>query len=143
LHDANQTGRPAVSRSGRTRVWWFVTAAYAALILYVGSRPNLQSPVTFPMWDKCAHLGEYGLFGLLGYMAYARAGRPLLRRMALVALAGVCVGIVDETIQAHIPGRESSIWDLAADAAGLVLAIGLTHFIATRRVPGGAGRKPR
>jgi VanZ family protein len=127
-----------VSEPLRTRVWWFATAAYAALILFVGSRPNLQSPITFPMWDKLAHLGEYGLFGLLGYMAYARAGRPILGRMAAVALAGACVGIADETIQRHIPGRQSSIWDLAADVAGLLLAIGLTHFIATR-----ARRQPR
>jgi VanZ family protein len=132
-----------VSKSLRTRVWWFATAAYAVLILFVGSRPNLQSPVTFPMWDKCAHLGEYGLFGLFGYMAYARAGRPILGRMAVVALAGACIGIVDETIQAHTAGRESSVWDLAADVAGLLLAIGLTHLIAARRASGGAGRQLR
>jgi VanZ family protein len=125
------------------RFWWSITAAYAALIIFVGSRPDLRSPVTFPMWDKFAHLGEYGVFGLLGHMAIARDGRVRSSRMLAVAVAGLCVGVLDETIQAYTPGRESSIYDLLADVAGVLLGITLARFIVSRRPWGGAGRRAK
>ena len=107
--------------------------AYAALILFVGSRPGLRSPITFPMWDKVAHLCEYGVWGLFGYLALVRNGRRERWGPVAIFLAGLALGGVDEWIQSHTPGREPSVSDWLADAAGILLGIGLCGYIEWRR----------
>ena len=117
----------------RRGVWWVAFGLYSALILFVGSRPRLRSPITFPMWDKVAHLGEYGLLGLLGYTAVAGWGRRGLWRPALVLVVGLAWGALDEWIQAHTPGRESAFSDWLADAAGILIGIGVGAYLGSRR----------
>jgi VanZ family protein len=114
-----------------------VVGLYAALILFVGSRPRLHSPITFPMWDKVAHVGEYGLLGLLGYTALASRDRRGLWRPALVLVLGLAWGGLDEWIQAHTPGRESTFTDWLADAAGILIGIGVGAYLGSRRAAGG------
>jgi len=123
--------RPA--RRWRGAIWWVAVGLYAALILFVGSRPRLRSPVTFPLWDKVAHFGEYGLLGLLGHTALTIRGQREGWRPALVLAAGLAWGGLDEWIQAHTPGRESTFSDWLADAAGVLVGIGVSAYLASRR----------
>lgn len=129
------------ARRGRGGLWWVAVGLYAALILFVGSRPRLHSPITFPMWDKVAHFGEYGLLGLLGYTALTIRGKRGMWRPALVAVAGLAWGALDEWIQAHTPGRESTFTDWLADAAGILIGIGVGAYFASRRAARGEEAK--
>jgi VanZ family protein len=102
--------------------FWLPAAAYAALVLFVGSRPHLRPPIAFAMSDKVMHALEYLGLGVL-LMRAARATWGAKLPAALVALClGIMIGTYDELQQAHVPGRSSSGFDLMADAVGVALA---------------------
>ncbi len=128
--------RPPPARTDfQLALWfWLPVLAYVTLILVLAAQPNLQPPIRFTAADKVCHLLEYGGLGLL----LARALRAQLRaRAPLVAAAmalglGVLVGATDETVQRFVPGRDASLYDLAADAVGLALAQ-VAYLAAARR----------
>ena len=102
--------------------FWLPAVLCAALVLFVGSRPNLKPPLSFANSDKLAHIAEYMVLGLMLTRA-VRASGPALLPSALVAVSlGILVGTTDELTQAHVPGRSCSGFDLLADAIGLALA---------------------
>ncbi len=102
--------------------YWVPAAAYTALVLFIGSRPNLRPPVSFVQADKVLHALEYLGLGLL-LMRAARASWGARVSAAWVALCfGIIVGTCDELQQAHVPGRSSSGFDLLADTIGVALA---------------------
>lgn len=112
----------------RRQAWikWALVAAYVALIFALSSRPHLHAPVTFPLWDKLAHLGEYGILGFLGQRAagasWPASGRAAHVRGWLVIASGLVIAVGDEALQSYVPGREASVGDFAFDGLGLALA---------------------
>ena len=106
-------------------------AAWALLILWLGSRPSLSSPVDFPMVDKVAH---FGMFTVLGAWLALGLHRAAVRAsIAWPLVAGIAIGVLDELHQRSVPGRTSDWLDLAADAAGCAFGLWLTHFALDRR----------
>lgn len=104
-------------RTSRRSAWWpFV--AWIAVVFALSSIPDLGPPdVGLPMTDKLAHLGEYGILGML--FTRGRAATESRRRsMLLAAIAGAVVGSLDETYQSGTPGREVSALDVVADTVG-------------------------
>ena len=104
--------------------FWLPALAYVTLVLWLGAQPHLAAPFPFQNGDKLAHILEYGPLGFLfarGLRATLRVRIPLFAAAIALAL-GIVVGATDETIQRFIPGRESSLFDVAADAVGLALA---------------------
>ena len=102
--------------------FWLPAVLCAALVLFVGSRPNLKPPLSFANSDKLAHIAEYMVLGLMLTRA-VRASGPAPLPAALIAVSlGILVGTTDELTQAHVPGRSCSGFDLLADAIGLALA---------------------
>lgn len=67
--------------------------------------------------DKWVHLGIFAVLCGLG----SRAWRPAPWRRLIVGL--LCIAILTECLQHHVPGRSASFADLLADLAGLVLAM--------------------
>ena len=114
---------------GKTRLlkiaeFWLPVAAYIALIFSVSSIPQLPSPAQWDYSDKVAHLVEYGVLGWLFHRGFKNSFRFTLRGAVTVMTVslGLLVGALDETVQSFVPGRESSLLDLAADASGLLVA---------------------
>ncbi len=117
--------RPAATPSAvlLTR-YWLPVLMYVSLILIVSAQQDLQVPIQFHNADKFYHVLEYLGLGVL----LARACRASLRshvplhwaRTTLVV--GVLVGASDEIFQSTVPHRTASIYDLLADATGLLLA---------------------
>ena len=104
--------------------YWLPALAYVTLVLVIGAQPHLRPPLTFENGDKVMHLLEYGPLGFLfarALRATMRVPLPVVASIMAVAL-GIMVGATDETIQRFTPGRESSIYDLAADTVGLTIA---------------------
>jgi VanZ family protein len=91
-------------------------AVWAAVVLYIGSRPYLSLPqFNFPI-DKVGHFGMYGILGALLAFGWVRASAP---RTWLIPLAvALCIGAADELHQRVVPGRSSDLWDWVADATG-------------------------
>lgn len=85
-----------------------------ALIIVLSSIPGEEIPeVGFEFADKLAHFLEYFVLGNLLLFAFKRRK---------VLLWGVAFGVIDELHQLLIPGRESSLADLAMNVIGLALS---------------------
>ena len=104
-------------------------AAYAAALIYYSGRPG--SPAIFEyVWDKALHAGAYAGLAILviralhGGLGRFRAGLALG-----AALAATVFGALEEVHQRFVPGRDSSLGDVGADAVGALLAVALAYLI--------------
>lgn len=104
-----------VLRSSARR--WAPALAWAALILFLGTRPGaaLRLPA-LPGLDKAAHAVVYAVLGFLAVRALRVTGAR--RSLLLGAAIGLAWGILDEWAQAATPGRTAELGDLLADVAG-------------------------
>jgi len=103
---------------------WAPVALLVAFQFWLSSRSTLPSPgFSFPGLDKIEHAAYFFLMGLLAYRA-ARFGEGCRRRTATVAvvLGGLLLGILDEVHQSFVPARGMEALDVAADAAGTLVA---------------------
>jgi VanZ family protein len=105
--------------------FWLPPLAYLTAIFTASMQPNLHAPLEFQNGDKLIHVVEYLVFGLLlvrALRAHLRVGRPLFAAMIAMGFV-VLTGVVDEyLVQAHIPGRQCSVFDLLADTVGGAIA---------------------
>jgi len=91
----------------------FLALAWAAIIFYLSSQPGSQVGIP-PPWDKLAHFGAYALLSLL----LVKGGFSAPTAVILASLYGAG----DEWHQSFVPGRDASIGDVLADAAGALFA---------------------
>lgn len=116
--DRNDTLLQRIRRHGGSAL---ALAAYMALVFALShqSRPPLPT-VLLSVSDKLLHAAEYLPLGFL-LARVVGAGSPA---DALVAWgAAVLFGASDEFHQSFVPGRDASVWDLAADAVGAGLGV--------------------
>ncbi len=97
---------------------------FAVLILAASSVPADRMPKSASLWrwDKVVHATEYAVLATLVFRAFAlRAASLATSFLATIALC--CVfGILDETYQSTVPGRDSSHFDMLADSVGACFA---------------------
>ncbi|MBU4076921.1 MAG: VanZ family protein [Euryarchaeota archaeon] len=95
--------------------------SYAILIFYLSSQGPEAIPVKplFPHQDKVMHFAEYVPFGWLSLKAFMPA-----TSIGFVASMGFSLvyAASDEVHQSFVPGREMSIMDWLADAAGILIS---------------------
>ena len=110
------------------RLWpWLPALAWAALIFALSARPTL--PVGLELGtDKIAHFLAYAVLGALLALAQTRTGWPPAAAYAL----GIAYGASDEWHQSFVPGRSSDVADWVADAAGVIVAVALYHWMRRR-----------
>ncbi len=117
--------RPAAQSSFARFMWyWLPVLMYLTLIVTLSAQPSLKPPPQFELTDKFYHVLEYFGLGVLLARAF-HAGRRVTAPMLTVAMVltlGVMVGAADETFQSFVPGRMSDIFDVLADATGVLLA---------------------
>lgn len=112
------------------------------VIFYLSSRTSDELRRFFPLLPDLnwGHVAAYFVLGLLYRFALERRGMP---RPAFWAVTlSILYGVSDEYHQRFVPTREPDAADLAADAAGAVLAMVLWRLTARRRGrrgPGGRG----
>lgn len=109
------------------RLWLAALISWAALIFLLSSFPNLPGP-RGPEWQSyVAHTIEYAVFGFLAVRLFAE-GRPRAN-LALLAVAAwslaVLYGISDEFHQSFVTNRHASLVDVAFDALGAAIGVGL------------------
>ena len=96
---------------------------WAMLILTVSSIPHLKTPdLGLKIDDKIAHFCEYFIFGLLIANMFWRVNKPFPYIMITTSLIGTIYGILDELHQLFIPGRTTDVFDMTADALGVITA---------------------
>jgi VanZ family protein len=107
---------------------WLPVAAWAALIFALSSVPDLGTGLGG--WDlvlrKLAHTAEYAILGALLVRATGRVG--------LAFALGCLYAISDEIHQVFVTGRHGSPIDVAIDAVGIAVGIGLWQSVRTRRL---------
>jgi VanZ family protein len=105
-------------------VFWPLVGLVVALSLW----PVKAHPPSVPWSDKVQHAQAYFVLGLTFLTGWFGAPVPFLRN-AMLALLGM--GAVLELLQGlPMIGRTTSVLDLLADAAGLVLAVGSVWLFA-------------
>jgi len=108
---------------------------WAAVVLYIGSRPFADAPsFTLPV-DKAIHLVLYGMLGLLAAAGWRFARRRPAAVFPLVA--ALIVGAADELHQRGIPTRSADWRDYAVD----VFAVCLAFWVVARRGAPAEGKK--
>lgn len=112
--------------------WAFVTVLWMGLVRKLSDRPagELPPPLLFGWLNNLAHAPLFGLLALWAWLALPRReGRPPTGRGAVLGLLVFVLlyGALDERLQASVPGREASAFDVLTDVTGAaaVLAVGL------------------
>ncbi len=115
------------------RVRWAAPIAWMGVLFYLSSRvdyPDLTPPGWPNIQDVVAHLVVYTVLALLWERALRGAG---VRRAALWACAiTVLYGLSDEFHQSFVPGRTATLFDVATDAVGAGLALGIAAWARRR-----------
>jgi VanZ family protein len=121
----NGTPFPPERRTRRVRilVLWLLPFAWAALIYYLSSLPGYTVPSPFAYADKLFHLAAYAVLGFLvaRLLGHYLGGRYFL--LLLVCFICFIYGLSDEFHQKFVPGRSSSVMDIAADMLGSFLGV--------------------
>lgn len=108
---------------------WIVFALYAAALFTATHWPRLAIDAPVQGTDKIVHMTAFGLWTLLFAWATRalRSPRPLALGVGIPATVYACV---DEGLQA-IPalGRTTSMADLLANLAGVLIALGLLALL--------------
>ena len=116
----------------RSLLWrWGPPVLYLGLVYGLSSVPTIPAVGIYGL-DKLLHAIEYTVLGLLLSRA-AGWPRSLSTRLVLIVI-GVAAGAVDEWIQSHTPGRESTIGDWIADSIGVICGVQLASWLHRRRL---------
>lgn len=120
---------------------WFPVAAWCAALFWLSSRPGDDvSPFLPPLphADKLVHALAYGAGGLLARRAWRLHPRLSPGKATFAAIVfATGYGLTDELHQAlGAAGRHADPLDLAADAAGAIVACVLAHLYERRRDAG-------
>ena len=104
---------------GQTRRWALPALVYGA-ILVVSSVPGDRfDPIGLAGWvSYVGHGFEYAALGAA--LRWAAAG--LQRPLAVTVMVGAAGGALDELWQSSVPGRHTSLVDLAVDVGAVLLA---------------------
>jgi len=113
---------------------WAMAALYAGAIFGLSAQSQISAPDLVSNFDKVCHAVEYGGFTGVLAAALAAGGSPLVLTRA--ALLATLYGATDEYHQSFTPGRDSSVWDVAADATGAVSVAGLLALWRRRKARG-------
>ncbi|MDX1569400.1 MAG: VanZ family protein [Xanthomonadales bacterium] len=114
--------------SALRRLWWLIGAGWLVLIVALSLLPLPELPgPDVPFQDKWGHLLAYGFAAVW----FAQLGTGT-RAMLVTGVGLVLFGFALEQIQALLPYRQAEPLDLAADALGTVLGLGLAATPAGR-----------
>jgi VanZ family protein len=97
-----------------------IASLYLILLLTLTHLPKLGPIPEVPGKDKTLHFIAYFIAALLCHAAFASPARPL-RKIFLVVLALMTMGVLDEVTQPYV-NRTCDICDWIADISGIAVA---------------------
>jgi len=104
----------------------FPALFWAGVVLFFSILPYKGLPsLTIGYFDKILHMFEYLVLAFLLFYGLSKSLRYSgLKRVVLFTLIfGLGYGILMELIQLYVPGRNPSMGDVHADAAGVFFGI--------------------
>lgn len=130
VHVCRVRDRPLCSGGMIIEMTWVrVALPIYWLVLAVATHyPHVRVPTDASHVDKVIHFGAFGVLAALFYFAVGLGARATHRRSMWLSLAVLLpYAVVDETTQ-QLFGRHTDPLDLGADAAGVVLALGIIEL---------------
>ena len=121
----------------RNYVTWLPALVWMGLIFVFSSRaepvPAIEGKPYEELVGNLLHLAEYGGLTFLLYFGWLKGeifqSPPSWKGLILSALLAAAFGVTDELHQAFVPSRTFNPLDMALDACGAVLGIGLTIVV--------------
>jgi VanZ family protein len=101
---------------------WLPVIAWASLIFYLSSIPNLKTNLGFDfILRKIAHVIEYFIFTFLVYRAFQGSFKMGIFQLFIYpATLSFLYAASDEFHQLFVPTRQASSWDLLIDSIGIL-----------------------
>ena len=107
-----------------------LAVSWAGVLYYLSAQPGIGKPLLFIHEDKILHFIAFGLLGFLAMGAIRAKGDTHHNwQVWLIVLLVGLYGVVDEFHQRFVPGRDASIYDIAADMAGGVMGAWVMYFL--------------
>ncbi len=107
---------------------WLPPLLWMALIYWLSAQSQLPGlTITWLDW-MLKHAGHFGGYAILALLWWRVTRRNIQDRRAAAALAffgAFLYAAFDEIHQSSVPGRDASLLDLAIDAAGSAIAMGI------------------
>jgi len=101
---------------------WGPAAIWAAVLFFLSGSSDTPDTSWLPFGDKLGHMVLYAVLGAA--LAWGRWASSSRLPHSMFILTGVLYGVIDEWHQSFVPGRESSVADVVADALGLAIGYG-------------------
>jgi VanZ family protein len=117
LHIQELTDQIRVINNQWIRGGCIAAAFFMAATLFVGAEEIGKVNLVPAPFDKAEHFVYFGIMAVLLCVGLG------LRWLWVALLAVPLVGALDEWHQYYVPGRESSVYDWMADAAGAAVAV--------------------
>jgi len=115
--------------------WEWIPALLYMVAIFCVSALSLQRVPIPKISDKVLHGIEYGILAALLVFGFTRTRREWAG--STVALAAwsfaTLYGMTDEVHQRFVPGRQSSVFDWMADAAGAAVVAAAAALLVLRR----------
>jgi VanZ family protein len=114
-------------------IYWVPILIYLLIIFIQSSYPSIKTPRGSHL-DKLLHLAAYAILGFLFARAYGASrwrGKTALI-MILGVVSAASYGILDEVHQYFVPFRQADLLDVAADALGSLLGVGVYWWFALK-----------
>jgi VanZ family protein len=99
--------------------WVFVAVVIMLSLVPGGYRPHLEG-VTNEFEHVIAYAGTAGAFTLVN---------PGIRKATIIVFSLTALGTLLEIAQLMVPGRNASLRDIAADAVGALIGVGLAALV--------------
>ncbi len=99
---------------------WICPFLWMMMIFVASSISFEEGPSLFPHMDKLVHFVEFGILGMLYFIAINKSSGITSKRLLFwiaVSLTGL-YGLSDELHQFFVPTREFSLYDIIADLIG-------------------------
>jgi len=106
---------------------YLFTASISILILIVVLIPGNNLPDINPFigFDKLVHIGLFGTWALAVYYEFRRPEFNLF----LVFVVGISFSLFTEVLQLFVEARTFDVYDLFADAAGLIIGLTVSPYV--------------
>lgn len=110
------------SFSGSRPFGWLLAFVLLASAIFIEAlhAPTIDDSV-IPHLDKMLHAAVFGLLAfLLLRLAFSFGFSNSWRTLLGVSLIVIALGVLDEWVQASVPGRTASLMDVLADVVGVL-----------------------
>lgn len=132
------TSRAADGSRRLAWLWWLLPLGWMVLIWTLSAQSELLVSVRSGLRDMLAwgaHFSEFAALAAFLWLALRKTSPLSQQRMLAATFFGAALfAVIDELHQVFVPGRMPDIRDLLVDLAGILVALTVVRWLATRSI---------